>query len=78
MRIINQSQTYRLRPSEILNIDCDYLAFCLDEACMYIIGELKNTDEKGNLINNPKWTEDVKEIENTNDNSSLISMLNGL
>ena len=35
---------YKTRPSILLNITDPYTAYCLDEACAYIIGQL----EKGN------------------------------
>lgn len=33
------------RPSEIMGIDDAYTAFCFDEACAYIIKELKDGKE---------------------------------
>lgn len=56
MRIINQSNKYKKLPSEIARIDDDYIAFCFDEACMYISNEL----EQGNK---PKWEDEKFTIE---------------
>ncbi|MBS5952583.1 hypothetical protein [Paraclostridium bifermentans] len=50
-RIINQSIRYNKLPSEILSIDDKYVAFCFDEACMYISSELENGNE-------PKWKDE--------------------
>lgn len=56
MRVINQSIKYNKLPSEILRIDDEYIAFCFDEACMYIQAEI----EKGNK---PKWEDEKLSIE---------------
>ena len=39
-----------IRPSELLGIDDVYTAFCFDEACAYIISEMKEGKEP--IINN--------------------------
>lgn len=60
LRIISQANKYKKLPSEILRIDEEYIAFCFDEACMYISNEI----EQGGK---PKWkdeeltTEEVRE-----------------
>lgn len=56
LRIINQSNKYKKLPSEILKIEDEYMAFCFDEACMYISNEL----EQGNK---PKWGDEELTIE---------------
>lgn len=35
LRVINTASTFNVRPSEILGLT-DFVAFCFDEACMYI------------------------------------------
>lgn len=35
------AQAYHRRPSEILAIHDDYAAYCVDEACLYILGCLE-------------------------------------
>lgn len=45
-QIIMMAKRYQKRPSEILNIDNDYLAYCFDEVALYL--ELKALDDKGN------------------------------
>ena len=61
MRVINLSTTYQKRPSEILNIEDDYLAFCFDEACMYITQQIKDdktprfSDINNNIKNNSEF-----------------------
>lgn len=47
------AKTYKLRPSQILNIENDYDAFCFDEACDYILYELNKEDPK-----TPKWKDE--------------------
>ncbi len=55
-QVIMMSKRFRKRPSEILNIDNDYLAFIFDETALYL--EDKATDDKGNIyINKLKWTD---------------------
>lgn len=39
------SNRYQKRPSEILNIKDEYTAYCLDEACAYIMNRLDNKEE---------------------------------
>lgn len=56
LRIINQANKYRKLPSEILRIDDEYVAFCFDEACMYISNEI----EQGNK---PRWEDEKLSIE---------------
>ena len=43
------ARTYQRRPSEILCIDDEYVAYCIDEVAMLYVA--KATDDKGNL----KW-----------------------
>ena len=62
IRVLNISNRYNLPPSKILNIEDGYTAFCLDEACSYIVTML----EQGKK---PRWREDIKskeEIRNSN------------
>lgn len=39
------AETYRVRPSVLLNINDEYTAFCFDEACAYILGRLRNKEK---------------------------------
>lgn len=41
LNICNTAQTFGITPSVLLKIDDDYAAYCFDEACAYIIGQLK-------------------------------------
>nr|DAO59098.1 MAG TPA: hypothetical protein [Caudoviricetes sp.] len=36
------AQDWDQRPSKILNIEEEYAAYCFDQACSYILGELKD------------------------------------
>lgn len=56
LRVINQAIRFHKLPSEILGISNRYLAFCFDEACDYIIGQLEKEKE-------PKWYESDQEKE---------------
>ena len=40
-----QAQRYKLLPSQILNIEDEYTAFCFDEACAFIMGKIDNKEE---------------------------------
>lgn len=42
--MLGLANVYKTRPSILLNITDPYTAYCLDEACAYITGQL----EKGN------------------------------
>lgn len=52
MDVIHMAQTYKCRPSELLNLD-GYEAYCFDEACAYIISELQEKKT-------PRFPEDRK------------------
>lgn len=41
------AKRYNKLPSEILRIEYDYLAYMIDEVCLYL--EDKATDKKGNI-----------------------------
>jgi len=58
--VIILANKYRKRPSEILGIDNDYLAYCFDEAALYL--ESEAMDEKGNTNwNNIRWEGEKRE-----------------
>lgn len=62
---------YQKRPSEILNIDDGYLAYCIDEVAYYL--ELEAMDEKGNINwNKIKWKDELKKSKNNNDLINFI------
>lgn len=42
LTLINLSREYQSRPSEIFGIEDAYTAYCLDEACAYIITRIKD------------------------------------
>lgn len=39
--MLNMARMYRTRPSSILHIEDEYTAYCMDEACTYIIRQLE-------------------------------------
>lgn len=45
MRIINLHHANKCRPSEIMDIDDPYTAFCFDEAINYIVMQIKEGNE---------------------------------
>ena len=58
-QVIIMAKHYRKRPSEILNIDNDYLAYIFDETALFL--ESEATDEKGNTNwNKIKWKSNKK------------------
>lgn len=60
---------YRKRPSEILNIDNDFLAYCFDEVALFL--EAEATDEKGKVNwSKIKWADDKKKT-----NKDLIDFI---
>lgn len=48
------SKIYGERPSKLLDIADSYTAFCLDEACAYIINKLENDEEPKFVVNYSK------------------------
>lgn len=42
IRILNLAKSHNLRPSEVLCISDSYTAFCFDEACDYIVNQLRD------------------------------------
>ncbi len=58
-QVIIMSKRYKKRPSEILNIDNDYLAYIFDEVALYL--ESEATDDKGKINwNKIKWKDKKK------------------
>lgn len=45
MRILNLSNLYKQRPSELIGLDDPYTAFCFDEACLLIVNRKENGEE---------------------------------
>lgn len=39
------AKLYKVKPSDILGIVDSYTAYCLDEACAYIVSMIKNGEE---------------------------------
>lgn len=68
-QIIMMAKRYQKRPSEILNIDNDYLAYCFDEVALYL--ELEALDDKGNYNwNKFRWKD--KEVGTNRDLMQFI------
>lgn len=45
LQLVNMSETYRCRPSELLSIEEEYAAWCLDEACMFVRAKIDEGEE---------------------------------
>ena len=43
--VIAMAKQYGCRPSTVLGLDDDYTAFCFDEACAYITGQLEKGEQ---------------------------------
>ncbi len=58
-QVIIMANKYGKRPSEMLGIDNDYLAYCFDEAALYL--ENQATDDKGQINwNRIRWKGEKK------------------
>lgn len=59
-QVIIMAKHYQKRPSEILNIDNDYLAYCFDETALFL--EAEAMDDKGKVNwNKIKWDSGKKQ-----------------
>jgi len=45
LNVLGLANIYKVRPSTLLDITDPYTAYCLDEACAYIIGQLEKGEE---------------------------------
>ncbi len=62
-QVIIMAKRYNKRPSEIMNIDNDYLAYIFDEAALYL--EAEATDDKGQVNwNRIRWKGEKKKKSN--------------
>lgn len=58
-QVIILANKYHKRPSEIMNIDNDYLAYIFDETALYL--EAEATDDKGQVNwNRIRWKGEKK------------------
>lgn len=64
------SRRYKIRPSEILDINDSYTAYCFDEACDYLIEELSKENPP-----DPKWIDDVEKNKGKSTNSKTIEWM---
>lgn len=39
------SRQFKKRPSEVIEVEDEYTAYCFDEACSYILGKLEAGEE---------------------------------
>lgn len=64
-QVIIMANKYRKRPSEILGIDNDYLAYIFDETALYL--ESQAADDKGQINwNRIRWKGEGKKKSNKN------------
>lgn len=66
LRVISQANRFKKLPSEIAFITDEYVAFCFNEACDYIISQLEQEKK-------PIWREDVKTKEEKRKNNLLLA-----
>lgn len=45
LQLVNMSEAYRCRPSDLLNVEEEYAAWCLDEACMFVRTKIDEGEE---------------------------------
>lgn len=45
MNVLGLSNVYKVRPSTLLDITDPYTAYCFDEACAYMVGEMEQGNE---------------------------------
>lgn len=64
------AKRYKKRPSEILNIDNDYLAYCFDEIALFLEAEATNKEGEINW-NKIRWKDNKKKT-----NKDLIAFIN--
>ena len=69
-QIITMAKHYRKRPSEILNINNDYAAYCFDEVAFYL--QVEATDKEGNL----DWSK-INWVDNVRTNKDFMNFLEG-
>ena len=68
-QVIILANKYHKRPSEILGIDNDYLAYIFDETALYL--EAEATDDKGQVNwNRIRWKDEKKKL-----NKDLIEFI---
>lgn len=84
MRILKLSERFNERPSEILGIEDNYLAFCFDEACDFILSmreTIKTVGKDGLIHESSKWrktphfTDEVKPLNNSDLINEMQSVL---
>lgn len=77
MRILNQSKAYQEKPSDIIGLGDEYLAFCFNEACLYMQNKLDERNDEGKLIvksvESLNWLD--KKNKSNQDNKKLIEFL---
>lgn len=62
-QVIIMANKYGKRPSEMLGIDNDYLAYCFDEVALFL--EAQATDDKGQVNwNRIRWKDEGKKESN--------------
>lgn len=73
IRIINVANAYNCKPSDILHIQDDYVAFCFDEVVNYITTRLKKGDDI--CFEEDKETDDVMDAPHVSSLSDFYSSL---
>lgn len=71
LNLLSAARRYRNRPSELLHIDDEYIAYCLDEAGMYVLGQL----DEGKQPHFPRRSDDTSCDAGTAGNREAIDMM---
>lgn len=75
MRIIAVARVNKVRPSEVMAIDDDYVAFCFDEACAFIADKYNEFTKKKKTI---YWVEQYEPtVQKPINNAELFEALGG-
>ena len=54
------ANVYKCRPSSLFGIEDNYTAFCLDEACAYIMSKIENGEEPRFIVKYTSFTDAYK------------------
>lgn len=78
MRIIAIANKYKKRPSEILGEHDPYLAFCIDDVCMFIEMQRYIEDGKYKWEHEPQWERKEKKVKSKTSNSESIEKMKSI
>ncbi len=68
-QVIILAKEYKVRPSEMVGISDDYLAYCFDEVAFYLTAEAMGKD------GHPNWNKLRWQGEKQNNNAKLVEFI---